>query len=167
MKNSTISSPVSLDSIEQILSIIENTLTTWLASPHELFEISTCCREALNNIVEHSGQRSFSTKLRFARVSGRKVLFVTFSHPGFVPRPDTADTMPLDSLSGRGWPIMEAWMDRVRHRSVNGATRLTLIRALANSPVGVSTEPCNINCPVSPNQINTDGEFYGNAKPNE
>ncbi len=134
MMSKTMTFRVGLDAVEQVLAVIEDTTASNSGSSQELFEISTCCREALNNIVEHSGQSWFSTRIRIVSAAGHPVFVVSFSHDGFVPRPNPANSMPLDTLSGRGWPIMEAWMDRVRHRCVNGSTRLTLIRRLSGDP---------------------------------
>lgn len=133
MSSIAVTRPVTTDSIEEVLSLLENVLCTAKATELETFQVMTCCREALNNIVEHSGQQTFGFSVRVFPDKERHQMVIGFAHTGQFDRPKVSATMPVDTVSGRGWPIIEAWMDDVQLQHSSRATYLFLIKHLESS----------------------------------
>ncbi|WP_417536700.1 ATP-binding protein [Methylophaga sp.] len=121
---------VSLDAIEEAFASIQSLLVDLIASEETTFKVMTCCREALNNVVQHSGQLEFSLKVRLFTRSQGTLMVIAFEHLPTVQQVSAASDMPFDSLSGRGLPIMKAWMDRFRLRTTDRCTQTLLMKCL-------------------------------------
>ncbi|MBZ0333437.1 ATP-binding protein [Marinobacter sp. AL4B] len=122
--------PVSFEAIEEALSAIQSLLQELSSSEETTFKVVTCCREALNNIVQHSGQFEFTSKVRLFTRSQGTLMVIAFEHLPTVHQTPADSSMPYDSLSGRGLPIMDAWMDRFRLRQTDQRTQTLLMKYL-------------------------------------
>ncbi|QSP93972.1 ATP-binding protein [Marinobacter salinisoli] len=125
--------PVTTAAIELVMEAIEGALDSAIHDAHEVFQIMTCCREALNNIVEHSGGSWFTTRFRLANFGERNAVVIAFRYRGTEFQPPSQTETPLNAGSGRGWPIMQAWMDRAHATCHRDTVRVTLSKRLTTN----------------------------------
>jgi phosphoserine phosphatase RsbU/P len=93
--------------------------------------IETAVVEAINNAVLHAygGRTGGRVELGVRLSGGSLVVEVTDRGPPFVPPPESAVPRAL-SESGRGWPIMRAWMDEVNVVRRDGRNVVRLVKRL-------------------------------------
>lgn len=126
--------------IEKAVVQLELYLETLNVLPEHRFQIQTCCREALNNIVEHGTQRQQEAPLMFSlslslenHPNGRSAQ-VQITDNGAAYEPPTALPGPEElSLSGRGWSILQQWSDELSLTRKRGLNYLTMTKRL-NEP---------------------------------
>ncbi|MEA1079581.1 ATP-binding protein [Marinobacter qingdaonensis] len=123
--------------IEKAIEQLELYLETLDVSPEHQFQIQTCCREALNNIVEHGtqGQQEsplmFSLSLWLEKHPNRRRARVQITDNGAAYEPPTASPKPDElSLSGRGWSILQQWSDELSLTRKQGLNYLTITKRL-------------------------------------
>ena len=93
--------------------------------------IETAVVEAINNAVLHAygGRTGGRVELAVHLSGGTLVVEVADRGPPFSPPPASAAT-PALSESGRGWPIMRAWMDEVDVLRRDGRNVVRLVKHL-------------------------------------
>ena len=123
--------------IEKAIEQLELYLETQDVLPEHQFQIQTCCREALNNIVEHGtqGQQEsplmFSLALWLEKHPNERRARVQITDNGDAYEPPTASPEPEKlSLSGRGWSILQQWSDELSLTRQQGLNYLTITKRL-------------------------------------
>ena len=92
---------------------VERLSRSYGLSQREAFEIKTCVVEAINNAFEH-GYHGGRGKIQISswRDDGRMLVQITDqgtpANPPVAPKASEAD---LFTLRGRGWMIINGWMD--------------------------------------------------------
>lgn len=123
--------------IEKAVLQLELYLEKLDVSPKQQFQIQTCCREALNNIVEHGTRRQQESPLMFSLSlwlekypNGRRAR-VQITDNGAAYEPPAASPGPEElSLSGRGWLILQQWSDELSLIRKRGVNYLTMTKRL-------------------------------------
>ena len=94
------------------------------------FQVMTCVVEAVNNCVEHA-YRDAPGEIRIRLFSNVRWLIVQVIDRG---PPVTQETAPTDpdplQIDGRGWFIMQQWMDIAQYRRRNLQNVVTLVKCL-------------------------------------
>ncbi len=123
--------------IEKAIKQLELYLETLDVLPEHQFQIQTCCREALNNIVEHGIQGRhesplmFSLSLRLEKHSNGHRARIQITDNGDAYEPPTTSPKPEElSLSGRGWSILQQWSDELSLTRQQGLNYLTITKRL-------------------------------------
>ena len=94
------------------------------------FQVMTCVVEAVNNCVEHA-YRDTPGDIGIRLYSNTRWLVVQVQDRGEPLQPQTqqADPEPLQ-IDGRGWFIMQQWMDIARYRRRNLRNVVTLVKCI-------------------------------------
>ncbi|UDL07038.1 ATP-binding protein [Marinobacter sp. CA1] len=116
------------DDIEAAMEWVITKLDSHKGDQEFCHQLLFSVREALNNVVEHSGATTFSIRLRAFERQGQP--WIGFrcrdNGKGYVI-PSHNRSQPL-ALQGRGWPIIKAWTDSVRLRRLGEINELTLFK---------------------------------------
>ncbi len=124
--------------IEEAIAELDLYLQSLNVLPEHLFQIHTCCREALNNIVEHGDCRQsrsplmFSLSIEICKRRDERIATIQITDNGeaFEP-PESAIGGPQNlALSGRGWTILRQWSDTLTFGRTDGLNRLTFTKQL-------------------------------------
>ena len=97
------------------------------------FQLTCAVVEAVNNCIEHAyqGEPGHPIALGWLRgAEGVEVEIRDRGRPMADPPAASAPVPETDADSGRGWPIIQAWTDRVRYRREGEENVLTLTRHL-------------------------------------
>ena len=94
------------------------------------FQVMTCVVEAVNNCVEHA-YRDTPGDIDIRLYSNTRWLVVQVQDRGQPLQQQTkpADPDPLQ-IDGRGWFIMQQWMDIARYRRRNLRNVVTLVKCI-------------------------------------
>ncbi len=95
-----------------------------------LFQIKVCIAEIMNNIIEHTAlANNESTYVTLKCSLVRQVLFVKVEHkaPAFEIKRGNMDN--VEATSGRGWLIMESWLDQVTYEHRDGINTIVLVKS--------------------------------------
>jgi serine/threonine-protein kinase RsbW len=94
------------------------------------FQVMTCVVEAVNNCVEHA-YRDTPGDIGIRLYSNTRWLVVQVQDQGQPLQQQTqqADPDPLQ-IDGRGWFIMQQWMDIARYRRRNLRNVVTLVKCI-------------------------------------
>jgi len=94
------------------------------------FHVMTCVVEAVNNCIEHA-YRGSSGEIRIRLFRSARWLVVQIQDRGqpVNRQPAQADPDPMQ-LGGRGWFIMQQWMDIARYRRCKRENVVTLVKCL-------------------------------------
>ncbi len=99
-------------------------------SETDSYQIATCLVEAVNNAVVHK-LPSHSGKISLKLYTGATCLVLQIRDDGpSAAQALLADAPSPDGIGGRGWFIMNQWMDVARYRRVNHHNIVTLARHL-------------------------------------
>ena len=92
------------------------------------FQVMTCVVEAVNNCVEHA-YREIPGEIGIRLYSNTRWLVVQVQDRGqpLEQQTEPADPDPLQ-IDGRGWFIMQQWMDIARYRRRNLRNVVTLVK---------------------------------------
>ena len=94
------------------------------------FQVMTCVVEAVNNCVEHA-YRDVPGEIGIRLFRNSRWLVVQVQDRG---QPAERDTAPADpdplQIDGRGWFIMQQWMDVAQYRRRNLRNVVTLAKCL-------------------------------------
>jgi anti-sigma regulatory factor (Ser/Thr protein kinase) len=116
--------PRTSESLRSARKIVTDFVRTWLSGEAVLdFEIAV--GEALANVVEHGGGRTFVVACE--RENDRVIVEITDRGLGFHPPPDRERKPESGALRGYGIFLMRHLLDEVEY--LDGGTRLRLIKA--------------------------------------
>ncbi len=95
------------------------------------YQIAVCTVEAVNNSIIHACRRRSGKKVSIVWQLMERELRILISDKGYEMqvRPELS-TPGGDSPNGRGWFIMNRWMDRVEYCSDGTRNTVTLARTL-------------------------------------
>lgn len=96
-----------------------------------VFQTCVVAAETLNNIIKHSpvSARDGFIKVTFDYHEDHLSLSLIYWCPEFAP-PEEALCPDTDALSGRGWHIINSYMDRIRYHHHLGMNTLVLTKNL-------------------------------------
>jgi len=94
------------------------------------FQVMTCVVEAVNNCIEHA-YRDKPGEIGIRLFSNTRWLVVQVRDRGqpLEQQTEPADPDPLQ-IDGRGWFIMQQWMDIARYRRRNLRNVVTLVKCI-------------------------------------
>ncbi len=93
------------------------------------FQMCVVTAEAVNNIIQHSPKSANDgfIKVKFDYCADHLTISLVYWCPEFTP-PENAHCPDTDSLSGRGWHIIQSYMDNVLYHHNVGMNTLVLTK---------------------------------------
>ncbi|MEP1740833.1 MAG: ATP-binding protein [Kangiellaceae bacterium] len=94
------------------------------------FQTTLCIIEALNNIVEHTdvdGSTAQNT-ITIESLFVKNILFIKISHQAPAYEVVVPSQEDLLATSGRGWSIMNNWLDIVSYQHKEGENTLLMVK---------------------------------------
>lgn len=95
------------------------------------YQVETCVVEAINNAIIHAYQKQAGNDVIIeCHISSEQLqIFVCdYGQRMESPIPDASLAVDPQQEGGRGWFIMQQWMDKVDYMSANGMNKVCLIK---------------------------------------
>ena len=117
----------SVNAISPLMALLERRLGQMTTHALTAYRVQLCIAEALNNVVQHSGQQPGTRHIFLGVYPQRQSIRVEIRDSGkpYLP-PRTAIRKSVDA-NGRGWMILHQWTDQIRYRRHGRINRLSLI----------------------------------------
>ncbi len=97
----------------------------------QCYQVSACTVEAVNNSIIHACRSRSGMEVSVVWLLMERELRIQISDEGAMMQVSPELKAPGGgSLSGRGWFIMNSWMDRVEYCSDGRCNTVTLVRTL-------------------------------------
>jgi serine/threonine-protein kinase RsbW len=94
-----------------------------------IYQIETCAVEAINNAIIHAYQRNSQFKVEIkCHIINRQFYLYISDHGKTMTTAIPDKAAGKEQESGRGWFIMQQWMDKVEYLSCEGKNTVILLK---------------------------------------
>jgi anti-sigma regulatory factor (Ser/Thr protein kinase) len=118
------------DEVSKSSSVMLNYIKLCGFSEAITFQTTLCIVEALNNIVEHTQLEKIIPieKISIGCYLMRNVLFIKITHRAPAYKVPIDQSNNLLATSGRGWVIMDSWLDQLSYQHDEGVNTLLMAK---------------------------------------
>lgn len=117
----------SVDAISALMARVERRLGQMAKNTLMAYQVQVCIVEALNNVIQHSGQQPGTRHIFLGLYPQRQSIRIEIRDSGKSYDPPRNAIWKSVDENGRGWMILLQWSDQIRYRRHGRINRLSLI----------------------------------------